>query len=627
MDINLREPFVVETVEDAAQQLGRAQAGFGAIAFLFGLIAMVVGALLVANTLGITLREQTREIGLLRAAGATSRQVLGLFVRQALAIGLLGSVVGLLAGIAVAASMVGFLRSTRSVLIDGLPINPLSLLLALALGLLVTLAGSAIPVLQAARLSPLDALRPSRQAPNGLWATLRWLIGLELVVVLLGVLLYPLDRGATPLPAVVLGLALLVSGALGAALVLEPLSRVIGRPFEWFFGAEGLLGRANLGRDRVRSGLTVGALMIALAAVVALGSVSASAQATADRWIGSILPGGHAIRLALPVDQEQFQPTFAATVGTLRAAPIAQFGAVLRDGPTQREVSVAGIEPSLFQDSGSLIFTAGDRAGAFQALRDGGAVLVPEDIARRDGLRLDGIVNLAQPGGEPKPFRVVGTIAYSLPGRASDAAMLISLADARSVFGISTASLWAMMPQPGVDDAAFSSAVDATALQLAGQPLTAGQLADSLSRSLDRIVGLFDALALITVVVAALGIVNTLSVGVMERVREIAILRAHGMTVGQVQAMVVAEAAIMGAIGGVLAVVVGLLVAWSMVVAGAPQDFAAGLAIPWPLLVSIVLLGNRRCRPGRAVSRSPGCAAADRQQLQALRVTRRSRTE
>ena len=111
-------------------------------------------------------------------------------------------------------------------------------------------------------------------------------------------------------------------------------------------------------------------------------------------------------------------------------------------------------------------------------------------------------------------------------------------------------------------------------------------------------------------VVAALGIVNTLSVGVMERVREIAILRAHGMTVGQVQAMVVAEAAIMGAIGGVLAVVVGLLVAWSMVVAGAPQDFAAGLAIPWPLLVSIVLLGTGVAAlaglyPARLAARQP----------------------
>ncbi len=610
LDANLTEPFVVETVADAAGELGRAQSSFAAIAFLFGLVALMVGAFLVANTLAMTLRELTREIGLLRAAGATSRQVLGIFLRQGIAIGLLGSVVGVLAGIAIAVIMVGVLRSTRSVLIDGLPLNPVSLLLAFGLGLLVTVIGTAVPAIQAARLSPVDALRPTGQPSNTLWGRLRWLIGIELLVVLLGLLLYPLDRGRTPLLAVVLGMALLLGGALGAAFVVQPLSRTVGRPFEWFFGAEGLLGRTNLGRDRIRSGLTVGTLMIALAAVVAVGSVGASAQATANRWVDSILPGGHAIRLALPVDQEQFQPTFEGTSGTQRASPIAQFAAVAREGRAAREVSIAGIDPSLFQDTGSLIFTAGTRAEAFQALRTGGGVLVPDDLAARDGLKLGSTLNLGSPSGTGQPFTVAGVIAYTLPGRSSDGALLISLADARAVFGVTTSSLWAMVPQPGISAAAFDSAVASTAQQLAAEAVTAPQLADSLSRSLTRIIGLFNVLALITVVVAALGIVNTLSVGVMERVREIAILRAHGMTVGQVQAMVVAEAAIMGAIGGVLAVVIGLLVAWAMVVAGAPNDFSAGFAVPWPLLISVVLLGTGVAAlaglyPARLAARQP----------------------
>jgi putative ABC transport system permease protein len=110
--------------------------------------------------------------------------------------------------------------------------------------------------------------------------------------------------------------------------------------------------------------------------------------------------------------------------------------------------------------------------------------------------------------------------------------------------------------------------------------------------------------------VAGLGIVNTLSMGVLERVREIAILRAHGMTVAQIQAMVVAEAAIMGVVGGLLAVVSGLLVAWAMVAAGASGDFAAGLAIPWPLLVSVVFLGTAVAAfaslyPARMAARQP----------------------
>jgi putative ABC transport system permease protein len=93
-------------------------------------------------------------------------------------------------------------------------------------------------------------------------------------------------------------------------------------------------------------------------------------------------------------------------------------------------------------------------------------------------------------------------------------------------------------------------------------------------------------------VIGALGIVNTLGVGISERVREIAILRSHGMTVGQVQAMVVAEAAIMGAIAGVLAVAAGLIVAATLVGSGASAELAAGLRLPWPLLLAVVLVGT-----------------------------------
>ncbi|MGI8830449.1 MAG: ABC transporter permease, partial [Candidatus Limnocylindria bacterium] len=131
-----------------------------------------------------------------------------------------------------------------------------------------------------------------------------------------------------------------------------------------------------------------------------------------------------------------------------------------------------------------------------------------------------------------------------------------------------------------------------TAVQLAAESLTARDLAGELSRTLERLIGLFDALALVAVVIGALGIVNTLGIGISERVREIAILRSHGMTVGQVQAMVVAEAAIMGAIAGVLAVVTGLLVALALVNGGASADLAAGIRLPWALLVAVVLVGT-----------------------------------
>ena len=173
---------------------------------------------------------------------------------------------------------------------------------------------------------------------------------------------------------------------MATAFVLEPLGRVIGRPFEWFFGAQGLLGRANLSRDRARTGLTVGAMMIGLAAVVALGTVAESARAGAERWVASILPGGYAIRSSVPLDVESFRPTFDATPGVLVASPVYEVPAVRVGEGGQEEVALAGIDPNVFQDAGALIVRGAERADAYEDLRSGGAVLVPAPLAAREGI-------------------------------------------------------------------------------------------------------------------------------------------------------------------------------------------------------------------------------------------------
>jgi putative ABC transport system permease protein len=591
LDSEMTEPFVVETLADAQRQLQRAQAGFAGLAFLFGLVALAAGAFLVANTLSMTLAERTREIGLLRAAGTTSRQVLGLFLRQGLALAVIGGVAGALAGIALAAVMIAFLQSSRALLIGGVPFHPLALLLAILLGAFVTLAASVAPALAAARVSPLDALRPSRQPGRTLGGRLPWVGGLVISAVAIFVVAYPLQRGQSSLSGALLAVGILLGGTLLVTLLLQPVAAIVGRPFAAFFGAQGYLGRANLRRDPVRTGLTVGALAIGLASVVALGIVTNSARATAERWVDSILPGGHAIRLGTPDEIETIRPQFEAIIGVHRASPIAEFPAIELTDTAQREVSIAGVNPNAFSDSGSLIMADGDRATAFQALRDGGAVLVPEALAARDGLHRGDVVDLALPGGEGQPFRVAGIVVYSLPTRTTEGAMLMSLADARDRFGVTEASLWALEPEPGIPDATFTDAVADAAKELSAEPLTSADLASELGRSLDRVLGLFDVLALLAVLIGGLGIVNTMAVGVVERGREIAILRSHGMTGGQVQAMVVAEASIIGAVGGLAAAGIGALVAFVTIRVAAPGDFAGGFAIPWGLLLAVILLG------------------------------------
>ena len=586
----LTEPFVVETAADAKVQLARAQAGFAGLAFLFGMVALGVGAFGVANTVAMTVSDRLREFGLLRAAGTTARQVIGLLLREGAVLAVAGSLLGTLLGVAAATLMIAFLRSTRALLIEGVPWNPVSLGLAALIGIAVTLGAALVPAIAAARISPLDALRPVRQTGRSLVGTLRWMVVFVAAAVLVGAIAYPIDRGdASPLGAL-LAVAILLAGVILVSALLQPLARVLGRPFEIFFGAEGMLGRANLGRHRVRTGLTVGALLIGLASVVALGGVSASARASADRWVGSILPSNEVFRGSGWDAQEP--PTDLLAIDEISSvSPIVEFPAVIAGETSPTEVSMAGIDPTDYQDQGALIFVVGDRATAFQALRTGGAVLVPDGMARREGYRVGSQLPLATPGGEIHNFRVAGVVAYTLPARSPDGALLVSLPDARDQFGASTAKLWALIPRPDAQLGAFRASAETASRNLAGELLTTQQLADALGRGLDRLIGLFDVLALLTVLIGGLGIVNTLAVGVTERSREIAILRSHGMTVGQVQAMVVSEATILGAVGGVTAAAAGLLVAWVTVAFGAPGDFGAGLSVPWLPMVVVVLLG------------------------------------
>jgi len=590
LDADLTEPFVVENLTEVTAELARAQASFAPVGLLFGTVGLAVGAFLVFNALAMTLAERSRELGLLRAAGTTSRQVLGLFLRQGVAIGLIGGVVGVVLGIGMAVAAVAFLRATRQVLADGVPVSVPTLVVAAGLGVAVAVAGSVIPAVQAARLSPLDALRPSRQPGRTLWGRLRWLIGVELAVVLAGLAAVGFGGGGQLVGTLALGLGILLGGAVATAFLLIPVSWLVGRPFEWFFGAEGLLGRANLGRDHARSGLTVAALVISLAAVVALGAVAESARVTAQRWVVSILPGGYAIRTAVDLPIDEYRESFESVPETRSASPIVEFAAVLAAGERRLEVSMAGIDPSLFQDSGALLITDGERASAFQALRDRRAVLVPEPFAAHHRLEVGDRLLIGAPGAAAAELEVAGVVRYSLPGRGGDGALLVSLADARERFGEDEASLWAMVPHPGVAPSVYHAAIADAAQRLAGAPVTAEQLAGELGRSLDRLIGLFDLLAIVTVVIAGLGVVNTLAMGVVERAREISVLRAHGMTVGQVQATVVAEAAIMGTVGGLIALAIGIGVAWTAVGAG-PSEFAGGLALPWLSLLAVVLLG------------------------------------
>jgi putative ABC transport system permease protein len=237
---------------------------------------------------------------------------------------------------------------------------------------------------------------------------------------------------------------------------------------------------------------------------------------------------------------------------------------------------------------GRLQFVSGDRAAALTALDAGGATILPVALADRLGVTVGQSVALPTTEGGRLELKVVGIVERSIPGKTGEA-MLIGWGDATTSLGVAGADVFALRFAPDAP-ATSRTALSAAANNLALEVVPLDRIEGAISDALGRIFGLFDALAAVAVLIAALGIVNTLTINVIERVREIGILRAAGMTRRQVWRSVVVEAGILGLAGALLGIVLGLVVGALMVVlAGGRIDVATG--IPWSIIGLALVLG------------------------------------
>ena len=580
------EPYVLSSPRDLAAALRASTTDFQATTALVAAIALFAGAFLIFNTLSMTVVERIREVGLLRAAGASRRQVMTFMLTQALALGVVGSMFGLLLGGLLAAGMVAFVRTVGSVTLER-PAMPLdAVVIALLVGVGVTLAAALEPARRASRIQPVEALKSRLDLPAARNARLRWLAVVFGVVALVGVAVLPRTaNGSGAVEALVVYGVLLVATLL-IPFVLPVVARIAGVPFAFLLRFEERLARSSVVRDRSRTALTLGGLTIGLAMIVALGGVGQHARAAAAGWIADVIPGELVVTSIRPIGEDEGVATdlLEAVPGIARISPIATFDVAVKGMRTDAAAVVGGD----MADDGRLHFVAGDRAAALDALDAGGATIVPAALAARFGLTLDQVVTVPSVDGGRLDLRVVGIVERSIPGRTGEA-MLIGWPDATASLGVAGADVFALRFAPGAPASAHET-LQAEATQLALEVVPLDRIEGAISDALGRIFGLFDALAAVAVLIAALGIVNTLTMNVIERVREIGILRAAGMTRQQVWRSVVVEAGVLGLAGALLGIVLGLAVGALMVVlAGGRLDVAAG--IPWSIIGLALVLG------------------------------------
>jgi len=578
------EPYVLSSPSDVATSLRSSTADFRGTTALIAAVALFVGAFLIFNTLSMTVSERVRELGLLRAAGATRGQLVGFVIAQAIALGLAGAVIGLAVGLVLGELMAADVRSIGSIPFERVDPSLASVIAVVAIGLGVTIAASLEPARRAGSISPVEALRERLEPASSRRARLRWLVAVFVAVGLAGLIVWPRDAGFAGLVRSAAVYLVLFLAVLAAPAVLGALGRVAGLPFRFLFRLEERLARASIVRDRSRTTLTVGALAIALAMVVAVGEVAHQSRLAASAWLNDVIPGDELLTSIRPVALDEDAITELSGIdGVARLSPIALFE-VARNGV---RLDAAAINGRDLLDDGRLRFAAGDRVAALNALDAGGAAILPRSIADRTGLGVGSTLTLAIGDGRVIDLRVVGVTERTLPGKAGEA-VLVGWQDATSAFGVAGADVFAVRYAPG-RQADTQPTLERTARELALEPSPLERIAGAVDDALGRVFGLFDALALVAVIVAALGIVNTLTVSVLERVRELGVLRAAGMTTRQVRRTVVVEAGILGIVGAFLGILTGL------VAAGVLIGLAGGgpliLDPPWASILIAAVIG------------------------------------
>ena len=578
------EPYVLSAPADVAASLRSSTADFRATTALIAAVALFVGAFLIFNTLSMTVSERVRELGLLRAAGATRRQLVWFVVVQAIAIGVAGAAAGLAIGLVLAELMAIDVRSIGSIPFERVDPSLGSVAAVVAVGLGVTIAAAIEPARRAGSIPPVEALRERLDPVSARRARLRWLIAVFVAVGLAGLLVWPRDAGITGLGRSAAVYLVLFLAVLAAPLMLGALGRLAGLPFRLVLRLEERLARASIVHDRSRTTLTVGALAIALAMVVAVGGVAHETRAAATAWLTEVIPGDELLTSIRPVALDEPAIADLATIdGVERVSPIALFE-VARNGV---RIDAAAVRGGDLLDDGRLQFAAGDRVVALDALDRGGAVMIPRSVADRTGLGVGSTLTLAIGNSRVIDLRVVGIAERTIPGKAGES-ILLGWDDASTAFGVAGADVLAIRYKPG-RQADTQPTLETMARGDALEPSPLATVAGAVDDALGQVFGLFDALALVAVIVAALGIVNTLTVSVLERIRELGVLRAAGMTTRQVRRTVVVEAGILGIVGAVLGIVAGLVAAVLLIVLSGAGPLV--LDPPWVPIVTAAVLG------------------------------------
>lgn len=558
---------------------------------LFGLFAMATAGFIILNSFRTVVAERRRDIGMLRAIGAPRATVLGMFLAESVLQGAIGTALGILAGWGLAASFFAALNprieDMLHMTIGGPRFEPSTWLLAIVLGVGVTVAAALVPARQASRITPMEAMRPQAGEVYQRRLGARGWAGMALFAVA-AFCIATRQAGAVGLGSVLF----LIAVALVAPTVVTPLATGTSHAVELAYPREGAIARSNLQRNPGRSAITVTAVMLGLASIVAMMSVISSIMAGFTSYIDKSLGADYMVipnSIVLQQGNVAAGPRLAdeirhtdgiGPVSTLRVAQGRVNGA---------DVQVIGIDPVTYPKVASLDWNEGSTEAAMTQLGAGRWLIANGIFAGQHGLVPGQQVSLDTPNGQ-RIYHVAGVGNDYL--NAKLATIYVSQ-DALARDFNSTNDLLIMADRlPSADPAAVHQKLQAIVADYPAFRLyESAQWRQEQMATFDQTKIIFNALIAALALPSLLALVNTLAISVLARTREIGMLRAVGATRRQIRRMVIAESLLLSVIGTVFGVVAGVLLGYALVTAMGSIGWPMPYTFPWNGIAATVIVG------------------------------------
>ena len=555
---------------------------------MFGVFALVIGGFIILNTFRTVVAERRHDIGILRAIGASRATILGSFLVESLIQGILGSLGGMIAGYGLTAGLAlivnpiikEFMRFSL-----GRPVfTPNIYALAISLGVGVSVLGGLYPAIIATRITPLEALRPV--VGKAYERKLGWqgILGIFLA----GLAILTLITRNTGLTG--LGVVLFFVGiVLMAPALVKPIARIFGGMISLVLSREGQIARGNMARQPGRAAITTSAVMISIAVVVALTGMSTSIFSGFNRYLDksmaadflimpqSLLLGGGNVGSG-----PALMKAIRGTPGVAGATSLRLATGQLNNAPVQ----VIGIDPKSYASMASFEFSQGGKSSDIYRLGQGQTLFVNGIFAAQNGVKPRDRVKLLTTRGY-RNYRVVAIASDYLNAKISTA--YVSQANLKRHFDAENdVFIMAKLAGGANPDKVKKSLEETLTLYPAFTVFDSADWRQSMKETTNRAMFLYYFLIMLLALPSLLALVNTLTINIVARTREIGMLRAVGSTRRQVGRMILGESLLLSAMGTAFGLLAGVLLGYVLVGAMNSSGFPVPYYFPWVgILVAI----------------------------------------